>query len=625
MTDVQQDRETDAFERLLEQLRSTRSFDFTGYKRSSLMRRTRKRMGELGIDSFEDYAQRLDGDGDEFDALFNTILINVTSFFRDPLTWKVLEETVVPDLIARSTANGSMPETIRVWSAGCATGEEAFSIAMLFAERLGADQLSSRVKIYATDVDEHALLAARQAAYPAKEGDAVPEEFRKCYFERSGGRLTLVPELRRTVIFGRHDLVRDPPISRVGLLLCRNTLMYFNAALQRSVLDSFHFALRTGGYLCLGKSEMMVSRSGRFQAIDLKRRVFTPVLDGAEYYPRRSMTRDGPREASSVSASVTAALKTRAFEANDIPQIVLDQERHLILANRRARDLFGLAPEDIGKPVQDLELSYRPIELRSQIDKVESGDSPIVTRSARWERDGETSFWDITVALLSGRDTQVGFMAAFVDVTAHHGMEDELQRLRGEVQSAYGELQSTVEELETTNEELQSTNEELETTNEELQSTNEELETMNEELQSTNEELETMNDELRQRSTELNEVNFFFESVLASLQAGVVVTDTHLRIQVWNHQAEQLWGLRSDEVRGQDLLSLDIGLPVADLREPAQAIVGGRSKRESVTLEATNRTGRKVTCDVSIMPLAQGTKSQGLIILMNANDHQAGS
>jgi two-component system CheB/CheR fusion protein len=399
--------------------------------------------------------------------------------------------------------------------------------------------------------------------------------------------------------------------------------MYFNQTLQRSVLDSFQFALRGGGYLCLGKSEMMLSRDGRFQAVDLKRRIFGPILDGPEYYPRRFMTRDGPRDAPSVSASVTAALKTRAFEMNDIPQVVLDKDRRVILANRRARDLFGLTPDDLGKPVQDLELSYRPVELRSQIDKAEGEDSPLVTRSARWERDGETSYWDITVAALTGRDGQVGTMVAFVDVTAHHGMEEDLQRLQREVQTAYGELQSTVEELETTNEELQSTNEELETTNEELQSTNEELETMNEELQSTNEELETMNDELRQRSTELNEVNFFFESVLASLQAGVVVTDADMHVQIWNHEAELLWGLRADEVRGKDLLSLDIGLPVAGLRDPAQAILGGRSQQEALVVDATNRTGRAVTCTVSIMPLAHTGKAQGLIILMEAQEQPA--
>jgi two-component system CheB/CheR fusion protein len=279
MSRVRDDRDTDAFERLLDQLRSTRSFDFTGYKRSSLMRRTRKRMNELGINAFDDYAQRLDGDGDEFDALFNTILINVTSFFRDPLTWKALDETVIPELIARSTADGGAAKPIRVWSAGCATGEEAFSIAMLFAERLGVDHLSTRVKIFATDVDKRALDAARRANYPVKAGEAVPEEYRERYFERSGGRLSLVPELRRAVTVGRHDLVRDPPISQVDLLLCRNTLMYFNPALKRAVLDSFVAALRGHGYLCLGTAELMASLTGRFQPLNLRRRIFAPVID----------------------------------------------------------------------------------------------------------------------------------------------------------------------------------------------------------------------------------------------------------------------------------------------------------------------------------------------------------
>jgi two-component system CheB/CheR fusion protein len=304
-------------------------------------------------------------------------------------------------------------------------------------------------------------------------------------------------------------------------------------------------------------------------------------------------------------------MQTRAFELNDVPQIVLDQERHLILANRRARDLFGLTEDDLGKPVQDLELSHQPIDLGSQIDKAVSGDTPVLIRSARWERDGETSYWDITVAVLNGRDTPRGLMIALTDVTARYGMEEELQRLQREVQKAYGELKSTVEELETTNEELQSSNEELET--------------MNEELQSTNEELETINAELRQRSTELDEVNVFFESVLAREEAGVALTDAHLRVRVWNHQAENLWGLRSDEAHGHDLLSLDIGLPVAELREPAEAVVAGRSKQEDRVLEATSGTGRIFRCTVSITPLAQGPAVQGLIVVMTAQDPQSSS
>jgi two-component system CheB/CheR fusion protein len=224
------------------------------------------------------------------------------------------------------------------------------------------------------------------------------------------------------------------------------------------------------------------------------------------------------------------------------------------------------------------------------------------------------------VPLLSRTGDLLGMGITFVDVTDFHQLEEQLRRSQREVESAYEELQSTVEELETTNEELQSTNEELETTNEELQSTNEELETMNEELQSTNEELETMNEELRRRSLELNDVNVFFESVLLSVRVAVVVADQHLRVVVWNREAEDLWGLRGDEVQGQHLLNLDIGFPVDRLREPVRSCLSGESRRETFTTPATNRRGRPIETQVICTPLAREDGIQGVVILMEQQE-----
>jgi two-component system, chemotaxis family, CheB/CheR fusion protein len=267
-TTVQEDA---SFEELLEFVRTVRGFDFTGYKRSSLKRRTTKRMQGVGIEDYPAYLRRLQDDPDEFAALFNTILINVTSFFRDAETWGLLASRVVPDIAAHSAGG-----PIRIWSAGCASGQEAYSVAMLFAEELGASDLSSRVKIYATDVDEEALQEGRHAAYDQRALQHVPEELRERYLERSGKGFTIRSDLRRSVIFGRHNLTKDPPISRIDLLLCRNTLMYFSAALQARVMRAFAFALRPEGYLVLGKSEMMTSRSDRFEAFSLRWGVFRP-------------------------------------------------------------------------------------------------------------------------------------------------------------------------------------------------------------------------------------------------------------------------------------------------------------------------------------------------------------
>src|SRR5215211_2292296 len=242
-------------EALLEFLKRARGFDFTGYKRASLERRFRRRMDTVGCAGYGDYLDYLEVQPEEFEALFNTLLINVTGFLRDPAAWHVLRDEVLPELLERR--DGDQP--LRVWSAGCASGEEAYSIAMLLAEQLGPEVYRDRVKIYGTDIDEEALANARSAVYTAKQLDDVPQAMRERYFERADTRFAFRSDLRRTVIFGRNNLLQDAPISRLDLLLCRNTLMYFTAETQARVLRHLHFALGERGTLMLGKSALMLS------------------------------------------------------------------------------------------------------------------------------------------------------------------------------------------------------------------------------------------------------------------------------------------------------------------------------------------------------------------------------
>lgn len=276
--------------------------------------------------------------------------------------------------------------------------------------------------------------------------------------------------------------------------------------------------------------------------------------------------------------------------------------------------IFGLTPKDLGRPLQDLEFSYRPVELRSLVDQAHLERRLQSVQEVDWPTSsGEFRCMDVEVTpLLDNGGGDLGTSISFRDVTLYRKLQEELQHANQELETTLEELQSTNEELETTNEELQSTVEELETTNEELQSTNEELETMNEELQSTNEELQTINDELRQRSDELNEVNAFLESILTSLRGGVVVLDRDLGILIWNHQSENLWGLRSDEVRGKHLLNLDIGLPVEQLKVPIRAILSGEAESSETIVDATNRRGRKISCRVTVTPLLHTEPEQGI-------------
>ncbi len=607
------------FEALLDYVKRSRGFDFTGYKRTSLMRRVTKRMQMIGVDGYNNYLDYLEVHPEEFSYLFNTLLINVTSFFRDRAAWDYLSSDIIPRIIERKDRK----DPIRVWSAGCASGEEAYTAAIVLAEAIGIEQFRERVKIYATDVDEEALNQARQATYLKRDLDELAPEQLQHFFESvENERYTFRKDLRRSVIFGRHDLIQDAPISKIDLLICRNTLMYFNAETQARILARLHFALADGGYLFLGKAEMLLTHSNTFTPIQLKYRVFTKVSKPNLRDRLLMMAQTGNEDAAN-HLSYHVRLREAAFDSGPVARIVVDANGSLVLSNERARILFNLAGRDVGRPLQDLEISYRPLELRSCIEQAYRDRGAVNYRDISWETpQGETMYLDVLVSpLIDPGNTILGVCINFIDVTRYKRLQEELEHSHQELEMAYEELQSTNEELETTNEELQSSNEELETTNEELQSTNEELETMNEELQSTNEELQTVNDELQRRSEELNQSNAFLESILTSLKGGVVVVDRDLRIQIWNYRSEVLWGLRPEEAIEQNFLNLDIGLPVEQLRQPIRNCLAGSPDPNEILLQAINRRGRSIRCRITCTPLV-GNQSQiqGVIMLMEERE-----
>jgi two-component system, chemotaxis family, CheB/CheR fusion protein len=606
----------ESFEALLRYMRDSRGFDFTGYKRTTLMRRVRHRMAQSGYETFEEYLDVLQASADEFSALFNTILINVTAFFRDPDAWEYIATDVIPRLLAERGPD----DPIRVWSAGCASGQEAYTLAMLLAESLGAYAFRQRVKIYATDVDEDALTEARAAIYDGKAIEAVPPELLEKYFEQASSRYIFHKDLRRAVIFGRNDLVKDAPISRVDLLVCRNTLMYMNADTQRNVLGRLHFALGIHGTLFLGHAEMLLSHSDRFTPLNLKHRIFrkAPGSHGGieRYDPAATMyERHGDLPG-------LTTVRELAFRANPVAQIVVTGEDTVAMINQQAETMFGLSARDIGRLLRDLEVSYRPVELRAYLEQAKVDRRSARIQDVKWQRPSAESVWfEIHInPLIDAENGLLGVSIVFFDVTATRALLDKVVQTNRQLEAAYEELQSTNEELETTNEELQSTVEELETTNEELQSTNEELETMNEELQSTNDELHTINETLRERSVELDDARTFLNSLINSIHLGMVVVDREMRVVVWNRGCEELWGLRADETQGQVLATLDIGLPVDQIRPLiGNAFVDPDNPGRSV-VEAVNRRGRptqvRVTCTSFHSSAEDGVK--GALLLMDA-------
>jgi two-component system CheB/CheR fusion protein len=611
-------RESASLEDLLEFIKTSRGFDFTGYKRSSIERRITKRMAEVERSTYSEYLDYLELHGGEFAELFNTLLINVTGFFRDSDTWEHLASEIVPQLVNTRTPGAPL----RIWCPGVASGQEAYTVAMVFARVLGEAQFRGRVKIYATDVDELALDQARQGAYLPRQVEDVPPDALERFFEHTEQRYVLRKDLRQAVIFGRHDLVQDAPISRIDLLVCRNTLMYFTAETQAQILRRFHFALEDEGVLLLGKSEMLITHAELFTPVEMKWRVYRKVVKPALRDRVRILAHSEP--ADGVSMAGPATLRQSAFDLSSVPQVVLDADRTLVMVNAIARRLFGLGITDIGRPVQDLELSYRPVELRSHLDAIAGAQHAIDIPGVRWAVDDQERVLDVRLVPLLGDDAVLGTSITYQDVTASHQLRLEINTAQQELEEAYEELRSTVEELETTNEELQSTNEELETTNEELQSTNEELETTNEELQSSNEELETINDELRHRSLELNEMNAFLETILATIGVAVAVLDRHQHVQIWNGEARDMWGITVDEATDQHMLGLDIGLPMEELRPMLREMSQDGDGRIERVVEATNRRGRRFACRLVCLPLLAGAdgKASGTVVMMEAREDQ---
>jgi two-component system, chemotaxis family, CheB/CheR fusion protein len=602
----------EALEGLLAFIRDARGFDFTGYKRSSLARRIHRRMDEMGSATYADYRDRLEADPGEFPALFDAILINVTRFLRDTEAWSYLQREVLPELIAARGAS----EEIRVWSAGCSSGQEPYSLAILFAEALGIEQCAARVKIYGTDLDEESLREARTGVYPAKALEPLSAQLRDKYFEPSAGQYAFRPDLRRRVIFGRHDITRDAPISRLDLLVCRNTLMYFNVEAQSRIVDRFHFALREDGYLFLGKAEMLLFDGERFEVENMRQRIFRRRRGGAVAAQHAALPKLEAVGMEVREASRKRQLRDLLLESASNATIAIDPDGSIALINAQARAQFGLSAHDLNRPFRDLEISYRPIELRSLIDQAQKERRTVrVTAAERRLPNDVVQFLDIVIQPMTGSDgAPVGVVLTFIDTTLPTRLQSELQRVRDDLESAYEALQSTNEELETTNEELQSSIEELETTNEELQSTNEELETTNEELQSGNEELETMNEEMRIRSDELDEARSFLEGVLSSIAAGVVVLDAELRVRSWSRGAEELWGLRAGEVQDEPFFALDFGLPTTKLREVVQECRESGRRAGPLEIAAVNRIGRSIVCSVACSPL-DGHR-EGLVLLM---------
>jgi two-component system, chemotaxis family, CheB/CheR fusion protein len=563
-----------SFDKIVDRIRTARNFDFRNYKRETLQRRIARRMGERKTSNYSDYLKILDREPEEYSALISTMLIKVTTFFRDPEAWTELAARVLPRFLDGRKAGSE----IRIWSAGCATGEEAYSLAILVAEHLGPAFVNYDIKIFGTDVDEAAISYARRGTYTALQVEDLSKDRLRRWFQQVPGGYTVRQELRRAVVFGVNNLVSDAPISRLDLLVCRNVFIYLDATLQQRVLNRFYYALKPDGVLFLGKAELIPYAARLFEGMDLQRRLYCKIQRGQmspQARDRLIELLDQERLSSETDRTLRETGLIEHFHRNiatslPIPVIATTMDGTISLWNEPSARLWGRTEgEALGRKLAQLALPGLSGEiLVEKTNLVRDGRSQRESGDGKVPRGGEAAAIELSIdvtPMRGARGDVIGILYTATDISSHRAVESQLRDVTNELQAAHEaaqttneELQSSNEELQTTNEELQSSNEELQTTNEELQSTNEELETTNEELQSTNAELDATNRELAARTEEMNLLGLYQRTIIRSLSAAVVVLDIEGRITAWNVAAERLLGLAEVEALGQLIWTLRV-------------------------------------------------------------------
>lgn len=555
--------------------------DFRRYKMATLVRRLQRRMQVLQVPSVADYIDQLRRDPKEADQLFRDLLIGVTHFFRDPEAFAVLAREVIPRLFELAAADGSL----RLWTPGCATGEEPYSMAILLKEEMLKQDVSPKVQIFAGDIDEEALEFARQARYPEGIAQHVPPERLERFFVRQDHGYRVSKDIREMCIFSTHNLIKDPPFSRLDLIVCRNVLIYLEADLQRYVNGLFHYALHRGGYLFLGPSESVVGPPELFKTIDRKHRVFQRSDTIARPLQVAPVGPGGGRGAAPRTAGerATAGARTRQQElVAALERVLLDQYAPAwVVINALAEAVYFsprigryLQPPP-GAPSNDVismaRLGLR-LDLRTAIHKAVRTGETVVQTDIAVETNGERQRINLLVRPVQELGAESGlFLVIFQELgppesrsqtgdettTAAARTIDNnvIQQLESELRTTKEHLQASVEEVETSNEELKSSNEELLATNEELQSANEELQTSKEELQSVNEELETINVELQKKVEELDRANSDLENLFQATQIPTLFLDNELRIKRFTAAATELF----------HLIETDVGRPITDI------------------------------------------------------------
>jgi two-component system CheB/CheR fusion protein len=580
-------------------IRSITGQDFSHYKQNTIRRRIERRMAVHQIDKISDYVQYLQKNTIEIKTLFKDLLITVTNFFRDPKAFKVLREKAITTILESRHRDAN----IRVWIPGCATGEEAYSVAMLFYEVMQGLKKHFNIQIFATDIDNDAIEYARQGVYPDSIAADVSVERLKRFCIKEENAYRIKKQIREMVVFAVQNLIKDAPFSKLDLVCCRNVLIYMDSALQKKVLPLFHYTLNPGGFLFLGTSETIGDFADRFSAIDTKWKIFkckdTAVDMGIER-PVTPFYEPAEPTAAEKKAFPTAVnirqMAERTILQNYAPPCVLINEKLDILYFHGETDKYLTLPK--GEPSFNIltmardDLRYK---LNNLLRKAFKEKSRIICKGIKISHKNEIETIKITIRPVLESPIRDGFMMVSFESkpptgkaevkkkksTTKKSVEPRIVALEQELQSTKEYLQTTIEELETSNEELKSTNEELQSTNEELQSTNEELETSREELQSTNEELETVNSELQNKVDQLSGASNDLNNLLASTEIATIFLDNELCIKRFTPKMTEFFKLISTDL-GRSIGDITHNLEYNDLEKDVSEVLEnlGRIEKE---------------------------------------------
>jgi two-component system CheB/CheR fusion protein len=592
-------------------LRESSGVDFTNYKHSTLQRRIKRRMGLNKIEKLKEYLQYITKKPEELEDLYRDLLINVTGFFREPDAFTALRKHVYPALF-----EGRGPDSpVRVWVAGCATGEEAYSIAITLLEYLWAhtrniSQAAIAIQIFATDISDTALERARNGLYSKEAVAAISAERLKRFFVSQDGGYQVNKSVRDMCIFARQNLVKDPPFSNLDLVSCRNVLIYLGPILQRRVIPTLHYALKPSGYLMLGEAESLGGFADHFSMVDKKDKIYQKIKTTARMATYFASTDYSPRRAESAKdglhfpAPFTVENEVEQLLINRfVPASVVVNDSMEIVQFQGKTGAY-LEPA-AGQPTFSLSKMAREgliVDLRAALTKAKKNNSVVRTEGVQFSSEGKTRTVDLEVLPLRGQAARERYYvivfqdspqpaepAAIAEADAKKGSLSsggENRNLKREIAQLRGQLSSLIEDHETTLEEFKSVNEEVLSANEELQSTNEELETAKEELQSTNEELTTLNEEMQNRNTELSSVNSDLLNLLDTVDLPVVMVSTDLRIRRFTPPAQKLLNLQPSDM-GRRLGEIRTNLDLQDMEAVVEETIQTLTPQEHEVREKT--------------------------------------